>query len=188
MAVIDLSIREIKIDGKTMYVIDDCIRQEEVNQFCDMVLSLPYYRGEKSTDEDMYPIFSTDFRAERFEAETEIGRTARHLLNQFMNGDRYKLGRAYINMCHFGDMEYPHTDCPLDSTDITVLYYVNKEWDYTWGGETKFYENHDTRIAVLPKPGRFVLFHGAIEHIGSLPMRTCPASRLTLAMKYYEVK
>ncbi|WP_442591405.1 2OG-Fe(II) oxygenase [Pedobacter sp. AW31-3R] len=180
--------REIKLDNKNMFVVDAVLPENVIEEFYKMSLSLPYYRSERSNDTDMYPIFSTNFKTSQFETNTEVGQTARTLLNELMNGSNYKLKRAYINMCHFGDMEYPHTDCNVKDTDITVLYYVNREWDYTWGGETKFYEDHDTRVAVLPKPGRFVLFPGAIEHIGSLPMRTCSASRLTLALKYAEDK
>jgi hypothetical protein len=61
---------------------------------------------------------------------------------------------------------------------------VNKKWDYKWGGETIFYEEKDTRMAVLPRPGRIVIFPGRVEHIGTIPTRICTQSRLTLALKY----
>jgi Rps23 Pro-64 3,4-dihydroxylase Tpa1-like proline 4-hydroxylase len=86
----------------------------------------------------------------------------------------------------YGDVAYPHRDCAIERDDITVLYYVNKDWHYKYGGETIFYEKKDSKLALLPKPGRFVIFPGSIEHMGSVCSRICKETRITLALKYVE--
>jgi SM-20-related protein len=179
-----MNIRTELINNKKIYLIDNVVSNDAINEFYGFVKGLRFNRNERDHETDEYPIFSVDFHPEAFETETEIGKTARNLVTEFFNEQQYVLFRSYINMSHYGDVEYPHRDCPLNRNDITVLYYVNNQWDYTWGGETMFYENGDTRLAVLPTPGRFVIFYGAIEHIGSIPTRVCKTSRLSLALKY----
>jgi SM-20-related protein len=186
-----LALNDIKkkmISGMDLIVADNMIDMKIVENFHNNVVSLSFARNEKTFAGDVYPIFSLDFDPLVFETKTIIGATGRNLLDQYMNGRKYCLSRSYVNMCHYGDLEFPHRDCAVTDSDVTVLYYVNKEWKHVWGGETIFYENEDTRFAVLPKPGRFVLFYGAIEHIGSIPTRICSQSRMTLALKYNERK
>lgn len=180
-------LRKIRVDNTDLFIVDDQVKPEIIRNFYDNAISLAYKRGEKTFAKDIYPIFSVDFDAAIFEEKTSIGATGRKLLDQLMNGAGYKLFRVYINMCHYGDVEFPHRDCGENDSDVTVLYYVNKEWQHQWGGETLFYEDGDTKAAVLPRPGRFALFYGSVEHIGSIPTRICPQSRLTLAMKYKEI-
>ena len=47
-----------------------------------------------------------------------------------------------------------------------------------------FYEDNDTKCAILPKPGRFVVFQGKVEHCGTVPTKICKFPRLTLALKF----
>ncbi len=179
-----MDIRKEVLEEKDIFIVDQAIQPEEVESFYDITTNLDFRRQERSNDKDQYPIFSVDFIPDRFEQEMPIGIKARQLLEDLIPDEHFDLYRAYINMCHYGDMEYPHRDCRKDAKDITVLYYVNRHWDYEWGGETKFYEKGETRLAVLPKPGRFLIFRGAVEHIGSIPTRVCNISRFTLALKY----
>jgi SM-20-related protein len=173
------------VDGKIIYIINNAFSQDEIEAFYEYAIALPYKRLEKSLSYDEFPIFSTDFIPEKFETETFIGKKARNLLEQlFANGPAYGLMRSYINLCSYGDVEYPHRDCPIGQNDLTGLYYVNKEWNYKYGGETLFYSEKDSRLAILPQPGRLVFFPGDIEHMGSIPTRICKVQRLSLAMKF----
>ncbi len=177
--------RTEEIDDKKIYIIDDVFSGDEIEAFYEYVTGLSFTRSEKSASYDEFPIFSVDFNVKTFENDTFVGQKARELLNQFIrNAVIYKLFRAYINLSNYGDVEYPHYDCAKDREDITVLYYVNNEWHYKYGGETIFYSDKDSRIAILPKPGRFVIFPGNVEHIGSIATRICKKSRLSLALKY----
>ena len=180
-----MKLRVENVENKNIYIIDDVFSGDEIEAFYEYVKELPFTRNEKSTSYDEFPIFCTDFRPDQFEKETYVGQKARELLQQFIaKASEYKLFRSYINLSNYGDVEYPHYDCPVDANDITILYYVNKEWHYKYGGETVFYSNKDSRIAVLPTPGRFVIFPGNIEHLGSIATRICKLSRYSLALKY----
>lgn len=176
-------IREEIIDKKKIHVIDGAVAEPDVKEFFNFVSGLSFRRNERDHDGDLYPIFSVDFKPD-FMEETAIGNIAAKLLQRIYPESCFQLFRSYINMSHYGDLEYPHRDCAVKGTDVTVLYYVNLKWDYQWGGETMFYEGGDTRLAVLPKSGRFLIFPGSIEHIGSVPSRACNESRFSLAMKY----
>lgn len=169
--------------GKPIFIVDDAITLDGINGFYKFISNLPYTKKEVDDAADEFPIFSVTFQVSKFEDQTEVGAMGRQLLNE-LRSDKYELHRAYINMCHYGDMEYPHMDCQANEEDITVLYYANTKWDYTWGGETQFYEKMEVVSSISPKPGRFVLFDGNIEHVGTIPTRVCKESRLTLAMKY----
>ena len=46
-----------------------------------------------------------------------------------------------------------------------------------------FDANGDAQVAVTPKPGRLLLFDGAIRHAGRPPNRNCPVGRYTFAVK-----
>lgn len=175
------------VENKPVLIFDELLEHDEVTKFYDFVVKLSFTKTERDGDFDEYPIFSVDFMAARFEKEVTVAQTGRELLNAHFPGKEYLLTRAYINLSNYGDMEFPHRDCSMDRHDITVLYYVNPVWKHFWGGETLFYENHQTRVAILPTPGRFVLFDGSIEHTGTVPNRICKSSRLTLAMKYAEI-
>jgi Rps23 Pro-64 3,4-dihydroxylase Tpa1-like proline 4-hydroxylase len=97
----------------------------------------------------------------------------------------YKPYRAYTNVASFGDMLFSHTDCLPDQHDLTALWYLCEHWDLEWGGETMFYDAQDEiACAVQPRPGRLVVFDGAIKHVGRPPNRICYAPRYTFAIKF----
>ena len=179
-----MKLRTETLCNADIFIIDNTVEDSEVQNFYNLVKSLSFTRTEKDDKDDKFPIFSVDFIPQKVQSGTVIGRKAHELLNQFYPDNQLKLSRSYINMSHFGDMEYPHRDCLIDENDITVLYYVNTYWDYTWGGETVFYEDKEPKTLVLPFPGRFVIFPGNIEHLGSVPTRDCSQSRFSFALKY----
>jgi Flp pilus assembly protein TadD len=92
--------------------------------------------------------------------------------------------RLYVNSTVYGDMYYPHRDFGEGDQHITVLYYANPQWSADWGGETILYsDDGDAQLAVTPRPGRILAFHGAILHRGGVPTRLCYEERLTVAYK-----
>jgi len=99
-------------------------------------------------------------------------------------GERYQPYRAYTNYAAYGDMLYTHTDCRPDARELTVLWFFSTSWEAEWGGETMFFDaSGDAMFCVSPKPGRLVLFDGAIAHAGRPPSRICYAPRYTFAIK-----
>ncbi|GGB29405.1 MULTISPECIES: 2OG-Fe(II) oxygenase family protein [Mucilaginibacter] len=181
-----MEFKTITIEQRPMYVIDNAVTEEEVHDFYNLVTNLSFTRTERDNRGDAHCIFNAEFIPEKVETSLRVGVVARQLLQKFFPDSEYLLQRSYINMSHYGDMAYPHRDCALSAKDVTVLYYANKDWDYRWGGETIFYENHESENIVMPKPGRFLIFPGFIEHKGAVPTRECVSSRFTFAFKYKE--
>ncbi|UKB84722.1 2OG-Fe(II) oxygenase [Chryseobacterium sp. MEBOG06] len=188
LAKIEKTIEVVKVDNKEITIINNFLDSDEINAFYEYVSDLSFVKKEKDDEYDEYPIFSVDFIPEEFINDTFIGIKIKEYLQSINMFDQFLLYRSSINMSHYGDVEFPHYDCPIDRKDITVLLYVNNKWDYKWGGETLFYESHDSKAAVLPKPGRLVIFPGNIEHLGGVPTRICKASRFSLALKFAYIK
>lgn len=81
-----------------------------------------------------------------------------------------------------GEQNYLHTD----RAGVTLLYYVNPEWEIAWGGHTLFLNDaaKDVEATCLYKPGRVVVFDGSIPHMIMSPTNVCPVNRLTFAIQY----
>ena len=83
----------------------------------------------------------------------------------------------YVNC--FAPSENPHFH--VDGIHgITILYYVNDEWEIEMGGETQFLIDDEIR-GILPFPNRLVYFDANILHKAT-SYRT--GHRFTLALKY----
>jgi hypothetical protein len=89
------------------------------------------------------------------------------------------------------------TDCHQLHTDIagsltgfdeclSLLYYVNCDWNINWGGETLFYSNdlHNIEYTSIFKPGRIIIFDGAIPHSARPQAVLSTQHRFTLACKF----
>ena len=88
-----------------------------------------------------------------------------------------KLYRMYVNC--FAPSENPHFHIDGDH-GITILYYVNDEWNLEMGGETQFLIDDEIR-GILPFPNRLVYFDANILHKAT-SYRS--GHRFTLALKY----
>jgi hypothetical protein len=92
------------------------------------------------------------------------------------------LDRAYCNSNLYGDHQYPHPDA---RSGVTALYFANSVWKTNWMGETLFYDDAGEPVyAVIPKPGRLVVFAANIVHRGGVPSRECFEPRLSVAFKF----
>lgn len=110
--------------------------------------------------------------------------SSRQTIRKYIPSERYGFCRAYINLGIHGDVNQMHIDGNIDCK--TILYYANKHWEYNWGGNTIFYdENGNSKVNVEVKPGRMVIFDGAIPHT-VMPMnpRCSPSYRFTVALKF----
>ena len=69
---------------------------------------------------------------------------------------------------------------------MTALVYSNGEWDSSCAGETIFFsdDREDARLAVLPRPGRLLLFAAPLLHVGRAPSRLFWGQRFTTAIKF----
>lgn len=95
----------------------------------------------------------------------------------------HALVRCYANAHTFGIEGYPHVDSRKPG-NYTTIFYINPQWKPEWAGETVFINDlGDIAHAVLPKPGRAVVFDGRIIHSARAVTRLCPALRVTLMFK-----
>ncbi|WP_268225303.1 2OG-Fe(II) oxygenase [Sinomicrobium oceani] len=171
------------VDSKKIHIIDGVLTKEDVENFYLYLSRLSYFKVEKANDDDQLPKFSRDLRSKIFETQSVVGIKAKELVKELYQED-YILYRTTINLILKGDMEFPHRDVSIPRNDITVLYYANNLWDYKWGGETIFYEEQDSKIGILPMPGRYVVFEGYVEHKAGIPTFFSKQPRYTLALKF----
>ena len=87
----------------------------------------------------------------------------------------------------YGTMHDFHEDGANDYNQIyTVMFYLNKIWALIYAGETVFLNKEKTEIenAVIPKPGRAVIFDGFITHAAREISRSCIELRMVATLKY----
>jgi len=102
--------------------------------------------------------------------------------------DSTKLIRAYASGNIYGTVHDIHKDDGATNYNeiITIMFYLNKVWDMSYGGETIFLSPDQQEIlnSVIPKPGRAVLFDGAIPHGAREVGRQCIELRMVVSFKY----
>jgi hypothetical protein len=100
----------------------------------------------------------------------------------------FKFKRAYASANTYGfSGEYHVDDGAKEYNEIlTVMFYLNHDWNLDYGGETFFLNHNKNEIehAVIPKPGRAIIFDGFIQH-GPRPLsKFCDELRMVLTFKY----
>jgi len=100
----------------------------------------------------------------------------------------FKLKRSYASANTYGFSGEYHTDDNAKEYNeiVTIMYYLNKEWNFDFGGETFFLNENRSEIehAIIPKPGRAIIFDGNIYH-GPRPLsKVCKSLRMVLTFKY----
>ena len=176
---------DIQIDGKRVCAVDDLLSIEHLQMLTQALHRSGYTRSEVARpDTAQYRHWATEIDPKACQ-QMPIYAPAMQALALFSPQASLRLYRSYVNVAHFGDMLFTHTDCLPDAGEVTALWYISESWDPEWGGETMFYDQHmDVRAAIMPRPGRLALFHGDIPHAGRPPNRICDAPRYTLAMKF----
>lgn len=172
------------VAGREVFVADGFADQATCARLHRFALRLPYRRQETDRPDTAHQRSFSVTLDPGFLADEPLFARFDAVVAHLFPEERHALYRAYVNCFVYGDMTYPHRDCPADRTDVTVLYYINSEWSRDWAGETLFYEEDgEPVLAVLPRPGRIAVFRGAIEHRSGVPSRDCREERLTLAYK-----
>ena len=179
--------RELLIDGRPLRVYDGLL--SNVGEYVRGLARAPFTRTEVARPEtNDYKHWATEVKLEALVQQPIFDLTRRAVLGFTGQGYGYKPYRAYTNVASFGDMLFTHTDCLPEQQDLTALWYLCEHWDLEWGGETMFYDADDeVACALTPRPGRLVIFDGAIKHAGRPPNRICYAPRYTFAIKFERV-
>jgi SM-20-related protein len=175
--------RRLLISGRELFICDGFIEPALVTKIGNIVKNLHYQRKEKSRPDVPAAAASADIADSVLTVDPFFLRL-RQVAEQMFPGEVLRDQRAYVNSSVYGDTYYAHRDCSAHRSHVTVLYYVNLEWQTDWGGETIFYDDdNEAQLVVAPKAGRMVISRGAILHRGTVPTRACHEERFTIAYK-----
>lgn len=180
--------REVQVDGRPIKIFDGLLAN--VGDYVKALSKAAFTRTEVARpDTAGYKHWATEITIEALARQPIFQLTAR-AVQAFCGPDiTYRAYRAYTNHAAYGDMLFTHTDCLPDQHDLTALWYLCEHWDVEWGGETLFFDMaQEAVVAVTPKPGRLVIFDGAITHVGRPPNRICYHPRYTFAIKFERVR
>ena len=173
------------------------------SHLCQQAIELPYYHGrqdlpQKNLEEvDLRGTYYThDFYSVDHHGSAPFSQCSGHqLYNVVLDRleslrcplpPRKDLYSAYMNVLKFGDAPRIHCDAPhWCNNQVTMIVYLNEYWIPNYGGETIFYDNNlDILHAVVPKPGRVVIFDGRIPHSARTPTPYFLWNRYMLAYKF----
>ena len=176
-------VRRLLISGRELFLCDGLIAPAFVTKINGVVKSLHYQRKEKSRADVAAGAASADVAASALGVDPFFLRL-REVAEELFPGEVLRDQRAYVNSSVYGDFYHVHRDCSAHRRHVTVLYYVNLDWQTDLGGETIFYDDdHEPQLVVTPKAGRMVISRGAILHRGGVPTRACFTERYTIAYK-----
>jgi len=172
------------VEGRDVFVFDGLVPDSDLAQYVEAVESAPFTRTESAKHETAeYKHWVSEAPLANLTQLPLWGATERAIAYA-RPGESYRPYRAYTNYAAYGDMLCTHTDCHPDGRELTALWFFSMHWESEWGGETMFFDSSgDAMFCASPKPGRLVLFDGAIAHVGRRPSRLCYAPRYTFAIK-----
>lgn len=179
-----LPTRQGLVEGRDVFVFDGLVPDSDLAQYVAALDRAPFTRTEfaqHKTGEYKHWISEIPVaNVTQLPVWGAIERTVAYA----RPGEDYRPYRAYTNYAAYGDMLFTHTDARPDARELTALLFFSTEWDPEWGGETMFFDSSgDAMFCASPKPGRLVLFDGAIAHVGRPPSRICYTPRYTFAIK-----
>lgn len=178
--------REGRIEGREIRVYDDLVDHSVIEQIAAALDRNAFTRSEVARpDTSDYRHWARDITVESTR-KLPIYQATMDALGSFeREGESFRLYRSYCNYAAYGDMLFIHTDSQPGDRELTALWFIAPRWEPEWGGETLFYNSDlDAEFVVSPRPGRVVIFDGAIPHAGRPPNRICFAARYTYAMKF----
>lgn len=163
--------------GKVL-VFDGVLRQAMRRYVYQSLRGLTYRWAAVDSDDHAHSVrWKQDVPVTRYEALV----SAVHDVVSRVATDKVELVRVYANHNVYGEEHYPHID---GVNCLTALYCANVEWESHWQGETTFFDGEEPTIVVAPKPGRLIVFDGAVLHRGAPPARDCWEPRLNVVFKY----
>lgn len=176
--------RTARIDGRDIAVFDGQVPIQEITRYFITLMHAAFTRTETARRETgEYRHWVCEMPLENLSRLTLWPATEAAIVALRPN-ETYRPYRCYTNYASFGDVLLTHVDSVPKRRELTALWFLCDQWDIDWGGETLFYDaSGDAQIAVAPRPGRLLLFDGAIRHAGRPPNRNCPVSRYTFAIK-----
>jgi SM-20-related protein len=181
--------RTASVDGHDVFVFDDLVPADEAARYAKAITQAAFTRTEKARPETVeHRHWVCEMPLENL-PRTSLWLATEKAVADLRPNERFLPYRVYTNFASFGDVLLTHFDALPDTRELTALWYLCEQWDVEWGGETMFFDSKgDAQVAVTPKPGRLLLFDGAIRHAGRPPNRNCPVGRYTFAVKLREAR
>jgi hypothetical protein len=176
--------RTASVEGHDLFVFDDLVSPDEATLYYKAILKAAFTRNETARPETQeFKHWVCEMPLENL-PRTSLWLATEKAVAALRPDDRLRPYRCYTNYASFGDVLLTHVDALPDTREMTALWFLCDRWETEWGGETLFYDaSGDAQLAVSPKPGRLLLFDGAIRHAGKPPNRNCPIGRYTFAIK-----
>lgn len=172
------------VEGRDVAVFDALVPVEEAARYYRAISHAAFTRTETARPETVeHRHWVCEMPLENL-PRTSLWQATEAAIKALRPNEEYRPYRCYTNFAAYGDVLLTHVDALPNSRELTALWYLCEQWDCEWGGETMFFNAEgDAQIAVAPRPGRLVLFDGAIRHAGRPPNRNCTVSRYTFAIK-----
>jgi hypothetical protein len=172
------------VDGRPLAIYDGLVPLADMTRYAEILHRAPFTRTETARPDTAEHRHWVNEMAVAGLPHLPLWHATERALRDFSPDRRYKPYRAYTNHAAFGDMLFTHTDCLPESDELTALWFLCDRWDIEWGGETVFFDaSGDAAFCASPRPGRLVVFHGAIVHAGRPPNRVYYGPRYTFALK-----
>ncbi|MBS0540545.1 MAG: 2OG-Fe(II) oxygenase, partial [Proteobacteria bacterium] len=182
----DVVVRTRSLEGQDLHIVDGLFKPDFVAMLHEIAKRFAFSLYDADTRETSHVRhWRCDLVPEEMGKHPVLGLWLKQVeltAAKLFPGVKGTLREAYCNNHGYGDHQHPHIDAP---SGITVLYYVNAEWQPDWQGETLLFEgSQDAHHAVAPRPGRLLMFPASILHRGGTPSRTCFERRLVLVAKF----
>ncbi|HTU64514.1 MAG TPA: 2OG-Fe(II) oxygenase [Steroidobacteraceae bacterium] len=175
------------VGSREIFVFDGLLPAEEVAVYARAIPQAAFTRSESARPDSDVRHWVCEMPLENL-PRTSLWHATEQVVSELRPQERYRPYRVYTNFSSFGDLLLTHVDALPNARELTALWYLCDRWDAEWGGETLFYDDgNDAQVAVSPRPGRLLLFDGAIRHAGKPPNRNCPVGRYTFAIKLRRV-
>ena len=180
--------KTVEIDNKVIEIYDNIFQAHERGKFYMRAQDAQYKLDRTSSRHIEYARFVS--LASRFNLTDSLGfgfltspRFKPFL--EIIKNKKLRYTRSYINLCIHDDV-YPYHVDSSDVDGLTMLYYLNLEWDPLWEGETHFSDENRREIQFSSSfiPGRLIVFNPTIPHKSSQPSTQAEQFRFTYALKF----
>lgn len=173
--------------GKYIYSYENLFSFDERARFHNFG-SMSLYKINGSDD------FNYDDNNQIFSNYTEVDLD--HMGFKLTEGFRYleskhiltkrKIKKIRMNCC----TPFEKANIHSDQAGITLLYYVNREWNINWMGHTMFFDESLSKVEYtsLYKPGKVVVFDGDIPHMVATQNYQSKGNRLSFVIQYGDIQ
>jgi hypothetical protein len=163
-----------------------------------------------STGLPHHSLWGASFYRNGFKIDSETNQSDLYFINYLMDRLQVEFGFKWVDFQYaglnsqtMGQHGTTHNDCPPECDyNLSFLYYTNKYWNPTWGGDLRLYdapqqgldgrqEHIDNHCigSIEFKPNRLLMFDGRIPHGADAPAdKARYADRKSLVIRADEVK